>query len=40
MKYNALHDNCFDVLRHLAALMVIFDHHHSLSGGAEPEFFG
>ncbi|WP_237712957.1 acyltransferase [Serratia sp. M24T3] len=40
MKSNALHDNCFDVLRHLAALMVIFDHHHSLSGGVEPEFFG
>lgn len=40
IKPKASHDNCFDIMRHFAALMVIFSHHFPLSGREEPEFFG
>lgn len=40
LKSKASHDNCFDILRHLAALTVIFSHHLALSGMDEPELFG
>ncbi|MFV0265227.1 MAG: acyltransferase family protein [Limnobaculum xujianqingii] len=32
--------NSFDIARHIAALMVIFSHHHALSGLPEPIFLG
>lgn len=40
IKTKASHDNCFDILRHLAALTVIYSHHFALSGLDEPELFG
>lgn len=34
------HNNCFDLLRHLAAFLVLYSHHYALSGRAEPSFLG
>lgn len=31
--------NCFDLLRHAAAYMVLFSHHFALSGFSEPKIF-
>lgn len=32
--------NCFDTVRHIAALMVLFSHHYALSGRLEPYILG
>ncbi len=40
IKPRVSHDNCFNFIRHLAALMVIYSHHYALSGRPEPTFFG
>ncbi|AYF89602.1 MULTISPECIES: acyltransferase [unclassified Pseudomonas] len=34
------HRNCFDLVRHFAAFMVLFSHHFALSGMTEPSFLG
>ncbi|ATA24697.1 acyltransferase [Brenneria goodwinii] len=34
------HDNSFDIIRHIAAIMVIYSHHFALSGMKEPSFLG
>lgn len=34
------YDNSFDIIRHVAAIMVIYSHHFALSGMKEPSFFG
>ncbi|QEY65415.1 acyltransferase [Metapseudomonas lalkuanensis] len=34
------HRNCFDLVRHFAAFMVLFSHHFALSGMTEPSFIG
>jgi hypothetical protein len=31
-------NNCFDLTRHLAALLVLYSHHFALSGMSEPTF--
>lgn len=33
-------DNCFDLLRHIAALAVLISHHFALTGHTEPLLFG
>ncbi|MBP2156849.1 acyltransferase family protein [Erwinia rhapontici] len=33
-------NNCFDIVRHLAAFMVIFSHHYAFNGLAEPKVLG
>lgn len=32
-------NNSFDIIRHVAAYMVLFSHHFRLSGDHEPVFF-
>ncbi|MCC3704543.1 acyltransferase [Rouxiella badensis] len=39
-KQGPAHNNCFDIIRHLAAIMVIYSHHFALSGQDEPTFLG
>ncbi|WP_271409656.1 acyltransferase family protein [Pseudomonas sp. Q1-7] len=34
------HRNCFDIVRHFAAFLVLFSHHFALSGMKEPSFLG
>ncbi|MBA0178167.1 acyltransferase [Pectobacterium carotovorum] len=34
------HNNIFDIIRHVAAVMVIYSHHFALYGMKEPSFFG
>ncbi|OZY87677.1 hypothetical protein CBP51_12150 [Cellvibrio mixtus] len=36
---NTAHNNSFDIIRHIAAFMVLFSHHYALSGMKEPTFF-
>ncbi len=33
-------DNCFDFIRHIAALAVLVSHHFALTGRSEPYLFG
>lgn len=36
---NTVHSNSFDIIRHVAAFMVLFSHQYALSGMKEPMFF-
>lgn len=32
--------NCFDIIRHVAAYLVMVSHHYALNGLPEPKLFG